>query len=250
MNTMKKTTILFFLIAFSFSNAQIQRFTLNVASSPQIEFRIYLDGELQSYTTGKNYKIAGVTQGEKELTLTIYAPTGSVSSSLKIGKSGKKEEFYRLVKKGIGYEILNISGGFKYTAENIPVLGTYIPKRKVAPVSKTPASPNYGKAPVVSSQTIGCEISDSMVNVLIVSLQSLKTEKAKEKLLNSTIKNKCLRSYQISAIVSRFDKDEERFNEYKKYYDICFDKSNYKNLVKNFKTMEIAKQFEKWLESK
>jgi hypothetical protein len=93
-------------------------------------------------------------------------------------------------------------------------------------------------------------LSDSVVNVLIFSMESLKTEKAKEKLLTMTIKNKCLRSYQISALVSRFNKDEERFNEYKKYYDICYDKSNYKSLVKNFKTMEIAKQFEKWLQTK
>lgn len=224
-----------FVLLFISSSLFSQRYTIHIQSYGLEEYRVFIDNERQSIRNGLNYKIQGIPSGEKVLKV-VFSSSSNREYAIKIGTTGKPEEYYTLTPKGGSYVLRLSPESFRFGSGNMPVFATYTAKRKPVILDSTN-----------NKQSHTCEISDSLINELILNLASLKDEKSKSKFQDEVLRTKCLLTYQIRALAARFEEDSMKFKEYKKHYVGCNDKNRYPELHKTFQSEIASQEFKIWL---
>jgi hypothetical protein len=230
-----KVFLLNFSLFFFFSSLSSQRYTVHIQSYGLEEYNVYIDDVPQSLIKGLNYKIQGVPLGEKAMKIVFSSPSKR-EFAIKIGTTGKKEEYYTLTPQGKSYSLALSAESFRFGSRNMPVFSTYNAKRKPVILDSTNRV-----------QTHTCELSDSAINDLIANLAQLKDEKSKEKFQDAVLRYKCLLTYQIRALAARFTADSLKLKEYKKHHVGCNDKNRYAELYKTFQTEIASQEFRTWL---
>jgi hypothetical protein len=235
---MKKISL--FLAVLFISTAIIaQKKMIYIKTDINMTYQVFIDGELQSYGLGSEYKINAVTPGKKMLSIKTLTQSNQ-SPSIEIGTSSDKIEYYEVMmsKEKKDQYIITKKAAFKFKAESNPTFCNYIAKRIPAKLDS-----NY-------KQPHSCKVTDSIVNQTIKSMLDLKDKKAREALINSKFSRKCLESSQLRSIGYRITDDKEKYDMYMKYYKTCIDNVDYKILIETFTNQEYNNKFEAWLKEK
>lgn len=237
-NCYVETTRVRFLCIISFFCISVQGYaqyyTVYTQSYSGVKSRIYIDDVLQVDISGFNFQIQGIPLGRHTMRLELETKPPQ-SLSITIGESQTKAEYYAVIPDK-GKNILKISEPFRYSSSYGPVWRTY--KSKPRPIVRDTS---------LKSDYYSCEVSDSFVNDIIRTVAKLKDKTIQHEYIDQYLYRKCLKVYQIRALSSRIDNEQDLLTEYQKYYTTCNDKRNYPELIKSFTTEGYAQTFKKWL---
>lgn len=229
----KNSLLLLFTFIFSFIQAQ-QRKTIYISTALPIQFKTYIDGELQLFSSSSSIKIANVPAGEKKLHVRVLTPSNQ-QASIAIGKSSEKEEFYKIEQNGESYTLKPNPNGAKEDK-------TFFSRASYMPVRK-PAVKVKDSGAVVQTT---CHLSDSLLNKFILDMGNLPSPKAKKDFTLTFMKRKCLYTHQIKSIGYRIDDDEVKFEVYKNLFFPALDRNKFADLFSSFQSQKYAIQFLDW----
>jgi hypothetical protein len=229
---MKKNTLIILVVLFIGSISAQQRQTIYITTKLPIKFKTYIDDELQLYVECAQIKILNVPKGEKKLKVRVMTPSDQ-QSSITIGKSIDKDEYYRIEKVGETYVL-------KANPEGAKDDKTYYSRASYIPKPKTTIKDTSLK----SNQT--CHLTDSALNKIIIDISSIKDVKARKNLAQNLFKSKCLYTHQIKSIGYRIDDDEQRFALYQVLFLPALDRNKFSDLTNSFQSQLYANKFMNW----
>ncbi|MBL7789821.1 MAG: hypothetical protein JNL75_08360 [Chitinophagales bacterium] len=229
---MKKTAFILLNCLIALSNFAQQKLTIYISTKLPITFRTYIEDELQIYAECSRVKISNVPSGEKKLKLRIMTPSNQ-QPTIVIGKSGNKEEYYKVEQIGDKYVIKSNPEGIKED-KTYYARGSYMPKPKPA-VKDTNSKNNQS-----------CHVRDSILNKFITDMSSLKDAKSRKDYAVNYMRRKCLYTHQIKSIGYRIDDDEQRLELYKILFQPALDRNKFQDLTNSFQSQLYANKFIDW----